>query len=263
MTGNLSASERGDVAEAMLPTAAHLVALVHGDGGPSEVGEVLAKLTPLQKDALLVVLAGLVNPDQPLSAALGWLDFDEYGHTVVPPWGERTRVRDLAPEPALEENDVGHVDDIAVRKYAEGIRVAVTARERLAAVVVCVARGLTYLDIDAMHGLKKNSTATFISRTRRAYELRGEKFPEIVRPDATRVLTEAEVVEIRERSHAGATDLALALSYGVNAKAISDVCRGRSYQQYGGPIRQPKKNTPGRNTRVVWAHGNERFAQAS
>lgn len=250
------------MAEALLPIAAHLVALVHGDGGPRDVHQALARLDATQKDALLVVLAGLVDPDQPMGASLGWLDYDEHGRTVVPAWGDSTPLRDMAPEPELDEDDDRFIDDAAVERYVLGVRVEVTPRERLEAVRICTARGMTYPDIDAMHGLRKGSTSTFISRTRRAFALRGEEFVELVRP-GSHSLSEKEVIAIRERAvlH-GHTDLQIAMSFGLDASQVGHICRGRQYAQYGGPIRQPKKK-PSANTRVVWAGGTPGYAQAS
>lgn len=258
----MSAKERGDMAEKLLPIAAHLVTLVHGDGGPRDVHQALARLSAGQKDALLVILAGLVDPDQSMGAALGWLDFNEHGQTVVPAWGEHARVRDLAPEPELEDDDT-FIDEAAVNQYTQGIPVRVTPRERLEAVVKCVARGLKYTDIDAMHGLKRNSTATFMSRSRRAFAARGEKFPELERPDEARSFTEKEVIAIRERSARGDTDMVIAMSYGVVPGLISNICRGRNYAKYGGPIRRAKSSKPSPQTRVVWAGGTPGYAQAS
>lgn len=100
MSRALTPEQRGDLAEQMLPHAAHLAVLVHGDGGPEDVAEVLAGLDDTQKNALIVVLAGMVDPDQPVGKALGWCDFDEHGSLTVPvSWSERRSVRDLAPEP--------------------------------------------------------------------------------------------------------------------------------------------------------------------
>ncbi|MFF8610843.1 hypothetical protein ACF06X_33595 [Streptomyces sp. NPDC015346] len=257
----LSAKERGDMAEALLPIAAHLVTLVHGDGGPRDVHQALARLDATQKDALLVVLAGLVDPDQPMGAALGWLDFNEHGETVVPTWGEKTPLRDLAPDPELEDD---YVDEAAIRKYVLGVRIEVTPQERLEAVVRCVARGMTYLEIDAMHGLTKGSTSTFISRTRRAYEQRGQVFPEMIRPDAPRTLDDAKVLRIRQEYAAGGvTDMELAMRYGVARNTITRVLLGQAYGHVGGPLRTKKENKPGEQTRTVWARGKAGYAQAS
>ncbi|MFF9632905.1 hypothetical protein [Streptomyces fradiae] len=258
----MSARERGDLVEELLPVAAHLVTLVHGDGGPEDVHRALAELDAVRKDALLVVLAGMVDPDQPVGKTLGWLHFDEHGRTIVPPaWSVRTRLRDMAPEPDVEDDEV-FVDDVAVDAYVRGERVAVTVRERVAAVQRAAAMGVTYLELDAMHGLSRGSTATFISRTRRAYAKRGEAFPEIRRPDEARRFTVEEVVAIRERSAAGATDLELAMSYGVDAATIGHICRGRKYPRVGGPVRGARENRPGEATRVLWAGGKPGYAAA-
>ena len=251
------------MAEELLPVAAHLVALVHGDGGPDDVAQVLGGLDATQRDALLVVLAGLVDPDQSMGSALGWLDYDEHGRTVVPSWGEKTRLRDLAPEPELEDDET-FIDEAAVRRYVRGLPVAVTPRERLVAVTRCVEGGMEYPDIDAMHGLRKGSTSTFMSRTRRAFAERGEAFREPVRPDAQPLLSEKQVIDIRERSERGQTDLEIAMSFGLTAHAVGAICRGHRYASYGGPIREPKKNKPSAKTRVVWAGGTPGpYAQAS
>jgi hypothetical protein len=258
----LSARERGDLVEEMLPVAARLVTLVHGDGGPEDVHETLGGLSGVQKDALLVVLAGMVDPDETVGKMLGWVSFDEHGRTIVPPaWSVRTTLRDMAPEPEVED-DEGYVDWVAVDAYARGQRVVVTERERVAAVQQAVAAGVTYLELDAMHGLSRGSTATFVSRTRRAWGKRGEVFPEIRRPDEVREFTAEEVVAIRERSAAGATDLELAMSYGVDPSTIGHICRGRKYRDVGGPIRRARENRPGEATRVLWAGGEPGYAAA-
>jgi hypothetical protein len=253
----LSAKERGDMAEELLPQAANLVALVHGDGGPRDVHQALARLDARQKEALLVILAGMVDPDQPLSKALGWVEFDEHGRTVVPPaWGQRATVRDLVPEPELEDDDT-YIDEEAVRAYLAGKPVSVTNRERLAAVAAGVRRGMAYPEFDRMHGLGKDSTSTFVSRERRKYAARGEAFPIPERPGrGTAHLTDAQVMAIRIRyAQGGVTDLDLAMQYGISRKTISSLLSGTSYRNAGGPIRGKKVNRPGENTRTMWALG--------
>ena len=118
----LTAEQRGDLAESMLPVAATMTLLVHGDGGPEDVQEVLAELDDTQRAALIVVLAGLVDPEQMLSKALGWVEFDETGALAVPQWDEKRTVRDLAEEQELAE-DPDYVDPVAVRRYLAGSRV--------------------------------------------------------------------------------------------------------------------------------------------
>jgi hypothetical protein len=222
----------------MLPTAAHLAVLVHGDGGPEDVQEVLAGLTDTEKNALIVVLAGLVDPDQPVGKALGWLDFNEHGSLTVPSWSEGGVVRDLAPEPAEEPVDI---DPVAVNRFVMGFRVGeLSDEEFLEAVRQCAAAGMSCPDIDMLRRWPEKTTENWINRLRKRYSRGGRVFPDLGLPK-NRVFTEEEVIAIRERSAAGAKDLELAMSFRTNAKTIGAICRGRSYAQYGGPIRAPRK----------------------
>lgn len=257
----MTAEERGDMVEELLPQAANLVALVHGDGGPRDIHQALARLDATQKEALLVILAALVDPDQPMSRALGWVDFDEHGRTIVPPaWEQHATLRDLVPEPELEDDET-YVDEVAVQHYLAGKRIRVRRRERLVAIAAGVRRGMTYLDFDAMHGLKDNSTATFVSRMRKRFAESGEAFPIPERPGkGTALLTDAQVVQIREQYAAGGvTDLELGLQYGVSRKVISSLLSGTSHPDAGGPIRPKRVNKPGKATREVWGRGQAAF----
>lgn len=234
----MTAEQRGDLAEAMLPVAANLTVLVHGDGGPEDVHEVLAGLTDTEKNALIVVLAGLVDPEQTVGKALGWLDHNEHGSLTVPSWSEERSVRDLAPDPIVELDD-DFIDEVAVQQYLRGVNAEVTKRERLEAIACGVRRGMDYPEFDAMYGLRKGSTSTFVSRQRKYLAAKGKPIPSMERPDI-RVFTEEEVVAIRERSAAGATDIEIALSFDSDPRAIGHICRGVRYAKYGGPIRQAR-----------------------
>jgi hypothetical protein len=222
----------------MLPVAAHLAVLVHGDGGPEDVREVLEGLDETQKNALIVVLAGLVDPEQRLGKALGWLDFNEHGDLTVPSWSEQRSVRDLAPEPA-EVLDEGFVDEVAVTRFIRGLPVEVTDTEFLAAVQQCVAMGMTLADINAVRAWPARTAENWVNRIRKQYQRGGREFPSLAQPRVRR-FSEEEVITIRERSANGATDVELALSFGTTRETIRSVCRGQSYKKYGGPIRAPR-----------------------
>ena len=232
----LSVEQRGDLAEQMLPVAAHLAILVHGDGGPEDVAEVLAGLDATQKDALLVVLAGLVDPEQPVGKALGWLDFNEHGSLTVPSWSEQRSVRELAPEPA-EELDDDYVDQVAVTKFVRGFQVDVTDADFLAAARVCASRGMTCTDIDNLRRWPHKTAENWLNRLKKRYVRAGREWPD---PGFAkgRTFTEADVLAIRERSFEGATDLELAMSFDTNRETIRAICRGQRYKQFGGPIRE-------------------------
>jgi transposase-like protein len=157
------------------------------------------------------------------------------------------------PEAApLLDADVDAYDEVAVRRYADGARIGLTAAERLDAVALCVSRGMSYEDIDREHGHGTSFTCVFVGRMRRAYQHDGRTFPAALAQDMVRVLEESEVVAIRTRSVAGETDLELGMAYGVRARTIAEVCRGRSYRQYGGPIRAPK-TTPSGTSKTLFA----------
>lgn len=256
----LTPKERGDLAEQMLPVAANLAVLVHGDGGPDDVAEVLAGLNETQKNALIVVLAGLVDPEQPVGKALGWLDFNEHGTLTVPSWSEQRSVRDLAPEPEAEP-DEDYVDEVAVRRFVQGFGLeSLTDAEFLEGVKRCVAAGMALSDVDDLRGWAPRTAENWVNRLRKRYQRSGRPFPSLAQPH-TRVLTESEVVAIRERSAAGDSDLDIAISFGITSKTVGYVCRGRSYAQYGGPIRQPKQvqHLPG-TRRHMCGHGDGSLA---
>lgn len=240
MSEALTATQRGDLAERMLPVAANLTVLVHGDGGPEDVAEVLAGLSETDKNALIVVLAGLVDPEQPVGKALGWLDFDEHGSLTVPSWSEESSVRDLAPEPD-EDLDDDYVDQVAVSKFVRGFRVdSLTDVEFLAAVKECVAAGMTLPDVDRLRKWPARTAENWVNRLRKQCQRSGREFPSLAQP-TVRVLSEEEVIAIREKAAGGASDLEVAMSFDVSQKTVGEVCLGKRYAQYGGPIREPKK----------------------
>lgn len=246
MTTRNTAEQRGDLAEEMLPVAVRLACLVRGDGGPQDIQSELAALDAQQKDALIVVLAGLVDPDRPIGSALSWLDFDENGEPIVPGWDDRTPLRQLAgdDEPDADAGDL--IDEVAVQAYLAGRRVQVTPRERVEAIARGVRRGMGYPDFDRAHGLKPNTTAQFVSRERTKATKEGRAFPDMTPPGARPPITRDEVVAIREAAEAGKQFLELSLTYGLNRETISRIVHGETYAEYGGPIRGGgKRRAPG------------------
>lgn len=81
----LTAEQRGDLAEELLPIAARLACLVHGDGGVEDVQQLLDGYDVQELTALAVVLAGLVDPTANAADTLEYLRWDEHGRTVPPP----------------------------------------------------------------------------------------------------------------------------------------------------------------------------------
>lgn len=258
----LSATDRGDLAEAMLPVAANLAMLVHGDGGPEDVRDVLDGLDDSQRNALIIVLAGLVDPDRPMGAVLGWLDFNEHGQQIVPDWNDKTTLRAVADE-TEPEADWDGVDLVKVDRWLRGFRVELNRRERVEAILEGFRRGMEYRDLDALSGVKSGTTLTFISRERKAAAARGEDFPDDVLPTLPVRLSESAVVKMRERAARGDTDMEIGLAFNVNPKSVGDIVRGVHYSQYGGPLRAKKSSRPSEATRVLWAGSTPGYATAS
>lgn len=245
----LSAQERGELVDELMPVAARVATLVQGDGGPAEAVFVLRGLTQYELECLTIVLAGLVDPDRPMGALLGWLDFDEYGRPVPPNTSDPTTLRDLVddePEPGAVE-----VDEVAVAAYAEGRHVSVTPEERILAIGQYTARGMKYEDVDRAHGLRSGCTKDFIAARRTAYRRRGWQFPDIQPPGGGRTFTEDQVVDIRIRTENGTSAAVLAIEYDADPNTIGDIARGRRYPKVGGPIREARRK-PARNSRRYW-----------
>ena len=150
----LTAQDRGDLAEDMLPVAARLAAIVQGDGGVQDVEELLGGLDQQRQTALLVVLAGLVDPDRSLGAVLGWLDFDEHGAPAEAVQASRTTLRDLVEDPAPRG---AGVDEVAVERAlshpAGTAEVRLNRDERRLGVDRGIRRGLTYEQVAERLGM--------------------------------------------------------------------------------------------------------------
>lgn len=249
------------MAEELLPVAANLAVLVHGDGGPEDVQAVLDGLDEAQRAALIVVLAGLVDPDQPMGRALGWLDHDEAGALTVPHWDDKQTVRDMAPAEEQPTDDV-FVDPVAVQRFVEGWPVALSEAEYLKAIQECFAQEMSCAQIDAMRNLPAQTTSKKINRLRKAYARKGLPAPEL---HARRVneFTEEQVIAIRQRAAGGATDMEISLAFDVTRKAITNVVSGHSYRNFGGPIRTKRTTQPSMATRVLWARSQEAFLKTA
>lgn len=78
----LTASERGDLAERMLPIAARITAIVHGDGDARDITHATEQLDRGELIALIVCLGALANPDRSVADALGFITWDENGNHV-------------------------------------------------------------------------------------------------------------------------------------------------------------------------------------
>lgn len=233
----LTAAERGDLAEDMLPVAARLATIVHGDGGPEDVAQVLGVLDGREKDALIVVLAGLADPDRPLAALLGWVDFDEAAQPVDADHADRTTLRDIA-DGLGPEDDTDPVDEVAVARFLAGRTITLTRRERFAAVEAGLRRGMSFNDLDRLSGAASGTTSHFYDRELKAAPLRAAGCG----PKPRAVLSEDDVLRLRERAAAGEQYKSLAAEFGISPHSVKDIVSGRKWPKVGGPIRGRRSN---------------------
>ena len=63
-------------------------------------------------------------------------------------------------------------------------------------------------------------------------------------PRLTTVLTNAQVIELRERAMSGVTATQLAKDYKISSHHASDIARGLYYQKVGGPISKSLRRRP-------------------
>lgn len=75
------AVERGDLAERLVPVAAELAARVRDEDRES-LGEFLARYTRAERDALLIVVASMVDVDRTPAELLAHVTFDEFGQLL-------------------------------------------------------------------------------------------------------------------------------------------------------------------------------------
>ena len=138
----LTAAQRGDMAEALLPEAAGLVVDVH-EGSTDDIAERLAGLSRHELEGLAVVLAALADPDRGLREALSWVTFNEHGDRLYRSELSQTQkaVRDLAP---TTRRELAGVDLVAVHRAlaAGGQGVPLTQGERRLAIEVGYRRGM-------------------------------------------------------------------------------------------------------------------------
>lgn len=172
----MSATERGELAEDLLPVAAYLSTVVHGDGGARDVHQALARLDATERDALIVVLAGLVDPDRPLGALLGWLDFDEQGRAVQPDWNDKATLRQVAEDYPVRTAPPD-IDEVAIRLVLSGEDVELTPRERIVAYAEGRKQGMAVDVLDALLDSRARGSV------RRSWERAKRKARDAGRPD--------------------------------------------------------------------------------
>lgn len=171
----MTAQERGDLAEALLPEAAGLVVDVR-EATVDQIGSRLAGMSRHELEGLAVVLAAMADPDRSLQDALGWVDFDEHGEAL--PWRSKARrnVRDLVQARA----DRGRgVDEVAVDRALAGEPQELTAAERTLGVDRGLRRGLGYGVVAERLGMSREAVRRSWERSKVLARAEGRWVPPV------------------------------------------------------------------------------------
>jgi len=144
----MTPTEHGDLAERLLPIAAGLACITHGDGDRRDIAHTLQTLDQAERDALIVVLAGLINPDTRLTDALGYITWDETGR------------------PATGTPDLhGTLRDIAkIRQVTSGIEEILTAEHKYGARVLYYDRHFDQGEIAEQLGVTAKTVGRWIAQ---------------------------------------------------------------------------------------------------
>lgn len=164
----LTAVQRGDMVEALLPEAAGLVVDVH-EGSADDIKTRLMGLTRHELEAVAVLLAALASPEQGLQEALAWVDFDEYGDRIPPSRAGRSvkSIGEMAPQ---MRRQLAGVDVVAVnRSLAPDNRgqIPLTRAERRLAVQVGIRRGLQKAEVALRLGMSEDAVDQSWHRNKR------------------------------------------------------------------------------------------------
>lgn len=169
------AEARGDLAQALLPDAAGLAVAVREESR-EEIAQRLASLDRHELEALAVVLAAMVDPDQPLAQALDWVDFDEYGDKHRLTKRSKRPIGAFAPDRPVTRG--AGVDEIAVGHVLAGHRMPLNRAERALAISRGMQAGKSFEEMGAVLGMDAPSVQSSWERTKRAAREAGMPVPQ-------------------------------------------------------------------------------------
>ncbi|NEC17913.1 hypothetical protein [Streptomyces parvus] len=173
---SLSAEQRGDMVEALLPEAAGLVVDVH-EGSADDIKTRLHGLTRHELEAVTVLLAAMVDPDRGLKDALSWVTFDEHGQPATPPLAVVRTVRDAAP--VVKPKGYGIDTSAVLRALGPGPAIDLNRDERRLAIETGIRRGMTYDDVAERLGMDRESVKRAWDRVKNRARAEGRWLPPV------------------------------------------------------------------------------------
>jgi hypothetical protein len=173
VSAELTAEQRGDLVQALLPEAAGLVTAVREES-QEEVTARLRGMSPYELEVVAVILAAMVDPDRGLGEAFGWVNFDEYGEPLSMGGPSSRTVRDLtstAPRRGLG------VDEVAVERALSGDQINLNRPERALAVDRGIRRGMGYDLVAERLGMDREAVKKAWDRAKKKARAEGRPVP--------------------------------------------------------------------------------------
>ncbi|MEW9521856.1 hypothetical protein [Streptomyces tubercidicus] len=169
----LSAEQRGDLVQALLPEAAGLVTAVREES-QEEITARLRGMSRYELEVVAVILASMVDPERSLGDLFAWIAFDENGDPLSRPAPSKRSLRDL--QPAAAPRGLG-VDEVAVERALAGDRVPLNQVERALAVDRGIRRGMDYDLVAERLGMEREAVRRAWERVKQKARAEGRPVP--------------------------------------------------------------------------------------
>lgn len=172
----LSAEERGDLVEALLPDAAGLVVAVREET-QEQITARLRGLSRHELEVVAVVLAAISDPDRGLREALGWINFDEHGAPLNHRFLATRTVREVPSTAIPHTKGRSGVDEVAVERTLQGDPQPLNSEERALAVDRGIRRGMDYDLVAERLGMGREAVQRSWERAKRKARAEGRYVP--------------------------------------------------------------------------------------
>jgi DNA-binding CsgD family transcriptional regulator len=172
----MSAEQRADLVEALLPDAAGLVCAVREETR-EQITARLRGLSRHELEVVAVVLAALADPDQSLRESFGWINFDEHGAPLERRSSATRTVREVPSTALPHTKGRSGVDEVAVERALHGDPQPLNASERSLAVDRGIRRGLSYDLVAERLGMKREAVEQAWGRAKRKAHAEGRHVP--------------------------------------------------------------------------------------
>ncbi|MFJ8677298.1 hypothetical protein [Streptomyces sp. NPDC093589] len=172
----LSAEERGDLVEALLPDAAGLVCAVREET-QEQITARLRGLSRHELEVVAVVLAAMADPDRGLRESFSWISFDEHGEPLRYPSKAARSIRETVSTALPHTRGRSGVDEVAVERALHGDRQSLNGAERALAVDRGIRRGMDYDLVAELLGMERDAVKQAWVRAKNKARAEGRPVP--------------------------------------------------------------------------------------